>query len=270
MNLNYVFSIFILYCKDLLSIKFRKILISFLFCQCIILITNKSNYSSNSKLNIKRFNQKYNLIKIRNKSTLYENNLKISIIHLKNSTYLKSINNNFLEHKSNFNILKYNSKTNKVPICFGIFSIIEIFKGDIEFPKHITSINSIKNSLKLCSSSLILDSNSRSSGFLFINGYIDIDLTYSIPENKKIPLISKMNNYIIRIPFNSSIHVTLNSQVSGNKLYFNESNIVLKKSNFTTDVKARDIEVIEDCIYLHKIFQFSIIVNYSIEIYDFL
>ena len=56
----------------------------------------------------------------------------------------------------------------------------------------------------------------------------------------------------------------------GNKVYFNETNISLKETKFTTDIKSSNIKVIEECINLHKVFTFSIIANYSIELYDFL
>ena len=56
----------------------------------------------------------------------------------------------------------------------------------------------------------------------------------------------------------------------GNKVYFNETNISLKETKFTTDIKSSNIKVIEDCINLHKVLTFSIIANYSIELYDFL
>ena len=274
MNLKYVFSIFILYCKDLLSIKFSKVLFSFLYCQIILLITtpNKHNNSTNpkNKINIKNFSHIYNAAKIRNKSTIPTNKLKVSIIHLKNSTYLQNINNKIFGNKSDFKILKDKSQEYKLPIYLSQFSIVDVFKGDVEFPKHITYIDSTKNTLKLCSSSLILDASSRKSGFLYLNGYLEIDLTYSTPENNKIPLISKMNNYVFRIPFNSSIHINFIYPIMGNRVYFDESNISLKETKFTTDIKSSNIKVIEDCINLHKVFTFSIIANYSIELYDFL
>ncbi|EHA0992539.1 hypothetical protein ACV3P9_11880 [Clostridium perfringens] len=272
MNLKYVFSIFILYCKDLLSIKFTKVLFSFLYCQIVLLITtpNKHTTKHKNKINIKNFSHIYNLSKIKNKDNTPSNKIKVSIIHLKNSTYLQNINNNILENKANFKILEDKLQEYKLPIFLSHFSIIDVFKGDIEFPKHITYINPIKNTLNLCSSSLILDASSRKSGFLYLDGYLEIDLTYSTPENNKIPLISKLNNYVIRIPFNTSIHINFIYPLMGNKVYFNETNISLKETKFTTDIKSSNIKVIEDCINLHKILTFSIIANYSIELYDFL
>ena len=272
MNLNYIFSIFILYCKDLLSIKFTKVLFSFLYCQIILLITtpNKHTTKHKNKINIKNFSHIYNLSKIKNKDNTPSNKIKVSIIHLKNSTYLQNINNNILENKANFKILEDKLQEYKLPIFLSHLSIIDVFKGGVEFPKHITYIDSIKNTLNLCSSSLILDASSRKSGFLYLDGYLEIDLTYSTPENNKIPLISKLNNYVIRIPFNSSIHINFIYPLMGNKVYFNETNISLKETRFTTDIKSSNIKVIEDCIQLHKIFKFSIIANYSIELYDFL
>ncbi|WP_415347489.1 hypothetical protein, partial [Clostridium perfringens] len=183
---------------------------------------------------------------------------------------LQNINNNILENKANFKILEDKLQEYKLPIFLSHLSIIDVFKGGVEFPKHITYIDSIKNTLNLCSSSLILDASSRKSGFLYLDGYLEIDLTYSTPENNKIPLISKLNNYVIRIPFNSSIHINFIYPLMGNKVYFNETNISLKETKFTTDIKSSNIKVIEDCIQLHKTFKFSIIANYSIELYDFL
>ena len=272
MNLKYVFSIFILYCKDLLSIKFTKVLFSFLYCQIILLITtpNKHTTKHKNKLNIKKFSNIYNSSKIKNKDTIPYNKLHVSIIHLKNSTYLQNINNNIFKNKSNFKILEDKLQEYRLPIFLSQFSIIDIFKGDIDFPKHITYINSIKNTLKLCSSSLILDASSRKSGFLYLDGYLEIDLTYSTPENNKIPLISKLNNYVIKIPFNTSIHINFIYPLMGHKVSFNETNISLKETKFTAYIKSSDIKVIEDCIQLHKVFTFSIIANYSIELYDFL
>lgn len=274
MNLKYVFSIFILYCKDLLSIKFTKVLFSFLYCQIILLITTPNKHDNNTnpknKINIKNFSHIYNLSKIKNKDNTPCNKIKVSIIHLKNSTYLQNINNNILENKANFKILEDKLQEYRLPIFLSHLSIIDVFKGDVKFPKHITYIDSIKNTLNLCSSSLILDASSRKSGFLYLDGYLEIDLTYSTPENNKIPLISKLNNYVIRIPFNTSIHINFIYPLMGNKVYFNETNISLKETKFTTDIKSSNIKVIEDCINLHKILTFSIIANYSIELYDFL
>ncbi|EOU2131070.1 hypothetical protein C4D38_13110, partial [Clostridium perfringens] len=66
MNLNYVFLLFVLYCKDLLSIKFTKLLFSFIYCQIILLITLPNKYTTNkkNKINIKNFSKIYNISKI--------------------------------------------------------------------------------------------------------------------------------------------------------------------------------------------------------------
>ena len=272
MNLNYVFLLFVLYCKDLLSIKFTKLLFSFIYCQIILLITLPITYTTNkkNKINIKNFSKIYNISKIISRDNIPPNKINVSIVHLKNSTYLQNINNSILENKSNSKILEDNIKEYKIPIFLSQLSIIDIFKGNIQFPEHITHINSIKNTLKLNSSSLILDASSRKSGFLYLDGHLEIDLTYSIPENNKIPLISKINNYIIRIPFNTSIHVNFVYPLMGNNIYFNKKNISLKETKFTTDIKYENSKLFKNCIKLHKTSKLSIISNYFINIYDFL
>ena len=197
------------------------------YIKIILLITtpNKHTTKHKNKINIKNFSNIYNSSKIKNKDNTPPNKLKVSIIHLKNSTYLQNINNNIFENKSDFKILKDKLQEYKLPIYLSHFSIIDVFKGDIEFPKHITYINPIKNTLNLCSSSLILDASSRKSGFLYLDGYLEIDLTYSTPENNKIPLISKLNNYVISIPFIIYININFIYALMGNKVYFNENYI---------------------------------------------
>ncbi|MDZ4993790.1 hypothetical protein GNF80_12550 [Clostridium perfringens] len=196
--------------------------------------------------------------------------LNNSIIHLKNSTHFKDMNNNFITPNYNVELLKNNCELSKLPIYLNEFSIVEIFKGDINFSRHITSIDSIRNTLKLCSSSMILDAQSRTSGFLFLSGHLEIDILCSVPENEITPLISKLHNYIIRVPFNSSIHVKFKSPIIGYKIYFNDLNISLKESKFTTDIKFNDEKILENYIYLYKTVRLSIIANYLIELYDFL
>ncbi|MDZ5253474.1 hypothetical protein [Clostridium sp. LIBA-8841] len=193
-----------------------------------------------------------------------------SIIHLKDSTHFKDIDNNFVTPNYNIQLLKDNYKFSKLPIYLNEFSIVETFTGDINFPKHITFIDSIQNTLKFCSSSLMLDAQSRTSGFLFLSGHLEIDVLYSLPENEITPLVSKFHSYIIRVPFDSSIHVKFKSPIIGDTLYFNDLNISLKESKFTTDIKFNDEKILENYIYLYKTVRLSIIANYIIELYDFL
>ncbi|ELC8442768.1 hypothetical protein QYB59_001796 [Clostridium perfringens] len=398
MNLKYVFSLFVLYCKDLLSTKFRKVLFCFLFCQIIILITSPSQ--SNKNFNIKKTKPIFNKAipyqpivtkdikrpksvlnkaipykpilsknikdpkpilnktipyqpivtkdikrpkSILNKAVPYKpilsknikesrpipnktaphqqidtknmkkpkpilietilhepivtknierpesipNNLKEetfnhnknffsslklsnSIIHLKDSTHFKDMDNNFTTPNYDIQLLKDNYKLSKLPIYLNEFSIVETFTGNINFPKHINSIDSIQNTLKFCSNSLMLDAQSRTSGFLFLSGHLEIDVLYSLPENEITPFISKFHNYIIRVPFDSSIHVKFKSPVIGDNIYFNDLNISLKESKFTTDIKFNDEKILENYIYLYKTVRLSIIANYLIELYDFL
>lgn len=275
MNLKYIFYLFILYCKNIPSLNFKRLLFTFLFYQIIILKTKLSkndNIIENKSLNIKKFKKTHYTIKIRDKNSLFKkiNSLSSnSIIHMKNSTFLKDIEysfNNNIDSELQENISFPYRKT----ICLNKFYIIETFKGDIEFPEYINTIVSIKNNFKLCSSSLILNHNDKSYGSLFLNGYIEIDLTYSIPENNHIPIISKTYNYMIRIPFYSSISIKFNSPLKGKKLYFDESNISLESNEFNTDIKLNNLKKLDDYMYLCKSITLSIVVNFSLELFDYL
>lgn len=242
--------------------KQKPILIETILHEPIVNNNISSSRSIHDNLEKETFNHNKNFF-----SSLKINN---SIIHLKDSTHFKDMDNNFVTPNYNIQLLKDNYKFSKLPIYLNEFSIVETFTGDINFPKHITFIDSIQNTLKFCSSSLMLDAQSRTSGFLFLSGHLEIDVLYSLPENEITPLISKFHSYIIRVPFDSSIHVKFKSPIIGDTLYFNDLNISLKESKFTTDIKFNDEKILENYIYLYKTVRLSIIANYIIELYDFL
>ncbi|MGG5461396.1 hypothetical protein [Clostridium sp. B9] len=282
MNLNYIFSLFIFYCKKLLSKECTKLLFCFIISQIVLILISKKDYNNKiSQPAYKKYKLKRKLpILLANNtnpsidssadssSDTFKIPLKITsnIKHLKNSTHFKQKD---LPIKT-FNFDKITtSLPPKTPILLNDFSIVESFVGNICFYKYILNIKNIRNNLILKSSTLILDNDNRKCGVLFLSGYLEIDLMYSIPDTLNLPIISSTKNYVIRVPFSSALHVKFENEVSGDKFYFTNLNICLKDTKYSVNSKLINESKLDNDISLFNAIRLSTIVNYSVELYDF-
>ncbi len=299
MDLNFIFLLFINYCKNLLSPYVSKILISLIISKCVLVITEPKKNEHIPKLNINYYNTPKTKLKFHKKdnskhllSKEYSNLLNrlnsidccenyckycsekpleivCSLKHLKNSTHLK---------KDSFPLklqLKISESKNidslppKTPILLSNLNIFDIFKGNICFSKNITSIKEIKNKFILTSSNLIIDKDNKKCGILFLEGYLESDITYYLPECYKLPLISQKENCVIKTPFNDGIFLMFDYEIAEYANYFNSLNISLKEYKFTLDVKLLDKYPLDDSIYLYNNLKLSIIVESTLELYAF-
>lgn len=259
MNLKYIFSIFILYGKDLLSIKVTKVIFSLLICQSILLILGKEDKKIYKETD---FNPDNILEKEKNSNCEI---LKSSISHLRSSTYSPKIELRNLPIEKHFS----NIASLKLPYFLASIEMVDVFKGNLEFLSPVSYINSLENKLYIKKSSLILDSSNRKSASLYIEGLLEISLSCGLPNNNTLPLVSKKNNSIIKLPFKTSLFLNFSKALDGDKIYFNENNIKLKKISFLQDIMPTKKVPLEDSFYLLKDFRVSLICNYFLELYQY-
>lgn len=289
MNLNFIFLFFVTHCKNLLSTYVSKILISLIISKSILLITEpkedtNSNFTPYNKKVIINKNSKdkcllsreySKLLKERKFTDCYEkcceNATKIhcTLRHLKNSTHLEKNALPLKIHLKLSNLQNTEALPAKIQLFLCTLNIFDIFKGNICFPKNISSVKEIKNKLTLNSSSLIIDKDDKKCGVLFLCGFLESDITYSLPEYEKIPLVSKRENCIIKTPFNNSIFISFDCEVNKDNNYFNDFNICLKEYKFSTDVKLLEKYYLDDYTSLYNNLRLSVIADYTLELYNF-
>ncbi|MGG7097745.1 hypothetical protein [Clostridium sardiniense] len=203
--------------------------------------------------------------KTTNKSNL--NKITNTIKHIDNSTH---INNCYLSNKTtydNFNIAEDINRTFKLPTLLIKCDISDSFKGDIKFCNYIASINDIKNKLVITSNLLLLDVTKRDRGTLFLDGYLETDIDYSIPLELKVPLICKHSNFLLRSPLNISVPIELQYTVPSEENAFSDLDLSLVKSSFNIKTDLCEDLLLEDCISVYKGCELTIIVNYYIEVF---
>ncbi|MBM7834473.1 hypothetical protein, partial [Clostridium sardiniense] len=203
--------------------------------------------------------------KTTNKSNL--NKITNTIKHIDNSTY---INNCYLSNKAtydNFNIAEDINRTFKLPTLLIKCDISDSFKGDINFCNYIASINDIKNKLVITSNLLLLDVTKRDRGTLFLDGYLETDIDYSIPLELKVPLICKYSNFLLRSPLNISVPIELQYTVPSEENAFSDLDLSIVKSSFNIKNDLCEDLLLEDCISVYKGCELTIIANYYIEVF---
>ncbi|MGG7077085.1 hypothetical protein [Clostridium sardiniense] len=200
-----------------------------------------------------------------NKSNL--NKITSTIKHIDNSTHINSC---YLSTKANydtFNISEDINRTFKLPTLLIKCDISDSFKGDINFCNYIASINDIKNKLVITSNLLLLDVTKRDTGTLFLDGYLETDIDYSIPLELKVPLICKHSNLVLRSPLNISVPIELQYTVPSEENAFSDLDLSLVKSSFNIKTDLCEDLLLEDCISVYKGCELTIIANYYIEVF---
>lgn len=197
------------------------------------------------------------------------NNINSTIKHIDNSTHISNcyIPSSGKSNSFNFNISKDNNRTFKLPTLLIKCDISDSFKGDINFDNYIASINNINNKLVITSNLLLLDVSKRDKGTLFLDGYLETDIDYSIPLNIKIPLKCQRSNFVVRSPLNISTPVEFQYTVPGEENAFSDLDISLIKSSFSIKKDLCDSFYLEDPIYLYKTCKLYLIANYYIEVF---
>lgn len=200
-------------------------------------------------------------------NTTNKNKITSTIKHIDNSTY---VNNCYIPSngKSNdFNISEDASRTFKLPTLLIKCDISDSFKGNINFYNYIASINDVKNKLVITSNLLLLDISKRDRGTLFLDGYLETDIDYSVPLNFKVPLKCERSNFVFRSPLNISVPIELQYSVPGSENAFSDLDASLVKSSFTMKNDLCESFLLEDHISLYKKCEFTIIANYHIEVF---
>lgn len=200
-----------------------------------------------------------------NKSTL--NKITSTIKHINNSTNINSCYSSNKANYDNFNISEDINRTFKLPTLLIKCDISDSFKGDINFCNYIASINDIKNKLVITSNLLLLDVNKRDAGTLFLDGYLETDIDYSIPLELKVPLICKHSNFVLRIPLNISVPIDLQYTVPGEENTFSDLDLSLVKSSFNIKNDLFEDLLLEDYISVYKGCELTLIANYYIEVF---
>lgn len=203
-------------------------------------------------------------------------NNKDSLSYFKITNNIKHISSNIINNPSiditNYNKLKFNTIENndrifKLPTLLFKCNISDSFKGDIIFSAYIASINGIKNEFVISSNILLLDVNERNKGTLFLDGYLETDIDYSIPLEYKIPLVCNYSNYVVRNPFSISLSVNLEYPIPGDENAFTNLDLKLLKSSFNTNYELADEIYLNDSIFLYKNCSLSVVADYYIEIF---
>lgn len=235
-----------------------------------VLNTKKSlDDNISKKVNIKSFNNlnsdyDFNDIPV-SKDKIICTDITNNIKHISNSTTLHA-SELFHSHNYNFNLSENSNRTFRLPTLLFKGSFSDSFKGDVQFCDYISSINETESKLIITSNLLLLDHNKRDTAVLFIDGYLETSINYSIPSIYKLPLVCNRSNYVIRIPFNISTQVNLQYVIPGDRNSFSNLDLHLNKSSFTIKKQFFENKLLEDAIILYKKCTFIIIANYSIEI----
>ena len=205
------------------------------------------------------FSDTYNSTKF-NTITNFIKNITNDIHHLKNSTIItnneiigcENPNLNNEQNKSNIKVLKLLSKCH----------INDSFKGTIKFSDYIHEITNIENKLTLTENLLLI--NKRNEGTLFLDGYLETSIDYSIPLCFHVPLRCKISNYVIRTPFKISSIINLKYEITNNENTFYNLNFSLSNISFNMRNIYLDNKTLEEFISLHKEFNMTINVNYDL------
>ena len=219
----------------------------------------KFNYNIKDKNTL--FSDTYNSTKF-NTSIDFIKNITNDIHHLKNSTIIT--NNEIIDYENpNLNNEQNKSKI-KVLKLLSKCHINDSFKGTIKFSDYIHEITNIENKLTLTENLLLIDINKRNKGTLFLDGYLETSIDYSIPLCFHVPLRCKISNYVIRTPFKISSSINLEYEITDNENDFYNLNFSLSNISFNMRNIYLDNKPLEEFINLHKEFNMTINVNYDL------